>query len=324
MATDTAESRSEPAGTEIESTQAAELEVPSSEVESAAGATANAPDGALIAAGEAVDISYEVNSIQLVYFLRLTDLITCDFDEDGWLDVLVLSSRVSTGYGYEGFGNGTFSEGPSFDLPFRPAAAVSLGRGNSGVEGAFLVSASGIVSAFFPLTSEDSSLRGQADSFSVFRVEKPDGMKFAVHEAAGESVQLYQVSDTAVADLGQRVASECSGPAEWYAALATWIEEDNGQLQFPLPPAGTEKTTQLADLNSDGIIDLVYWEAGKLILSLSQSGEALAKTLDLPCTGKPAVIRIADVDSNGLPDLLVLEDATGVLDVYLCTATVES
>jgi len=252
-------------------------------------------------------------------FIRFTDFVPCDYNQDGVIDILALSSRMSTGYGFAGTGNGLFIEGPSFDLPFRPAAAVPLGTSDKEINGLFLVSSVGTVSIFYPLMDKDQVMTPKSSSFSVFRVETKDGPVFAVYGKGKTSVRLYSLKDGGLQDKGERPISRSESLITWYGKITSWQLSDD-QEPFPLPPLGMEKLARIADLNGDAIPDLVCYDSGQIVYRLSQGGKALMEEKSASCPAKPASLRIADVDGNGLPDVLALISPSGTLEVYLTEA----
>lgn len=272
-----------------------------------------AEEGSLLATARKIAFTRAV--VELLKFVRLTDFVPCDYNQDGVLDVLALNSRLSTGYGFSGIGNGVFIEGPSFDLPFRPAAAVPVADSGNAVNGLFLVSAAGTVSIFYPLLEDDPSMTAKASSFSVFRVDTVDGSVFVVHGEDEISVSIYLLINGGLQDKGECPASHTSDVTDWYNGITTW-DSLNEQEPFPLPPTGMEKTARIEDLNSDNIPDLIYYDSGKVVYLLSRDGEALMEEQTVPCYSKPAALRLGDVDGNGFLDVLALMPS-GTLEVYL-------
>ena len=269
-----------------------------------------------VARAAAHSIAVRQTAVELVRFIPFTDLVPCDYNQDGVLDVIVLNSKVSDGYGMTGIGNGLFAQGPCFDLPFRPAGAVSLGSGPEERNGIFLISSAGSVSLFFPLIVEVSQETAPATTFAVLRVDTGSGPLFVVCEAGKPQVHLYGAEGLTVKDLGARASSRVASAADWYGRLVAWQPTSEG-VAFPLPPEGTERTTCVADVNGDGIPDLVYYETGKIVWKLSLDGAPLAVEKTAPCPTRPTVVRVADVDGNGLGDVLALMGTSGVLEVYL-------
>jgi len=261
------------------------------------------------------EIAFTRAAVDLLKFVRLTDFVPCDYNQDGVVDVLALNSRLSTGYGYSGIGNGVFTEGPSFDLPFRPAAATPLGDSGNATNGLFLVSAAGTVSIFYPLLEDDPSMTAKASSFSVFRVDTVGGPVFVVHGDGKSSVHVYLLINGGLQDKGEYSAWRTSVITDWYNGITTWDSLDE-QEPFPLPPTGMEKTARIGDLNDDFIPDLVYYDSGKVIYLLSRDGEALIEEQTVSCYSKPAALRLADVDGNDFLDVLALM-TSGTLEVYL-------
>ena len=262
------------------------------------------------------DVAISQSTVDLLKFVRFTDFVPCDYNKDGIVDILALNSRLSTGYGFCGIGNGLFKEGPSLDLPFRPSAATSLGDSSGMVNGLFLVSSVGTVSLFYPLLDDDPSMVSKTSAFSVFRVDTADGPIFAVHGEDGTSVRIYLLVGGGLEDTGTCSALRTSGIMVWYNKVTTWDSLDT-QLPFPLPPVGMEKTACIADLNGDAISDLIYYNSGMIVYMLSRDGEALTEEQTIPCHTKPVALQIADVDGNGFPDVLALITSSGTVEVYL-------
>ena len=262
------------------------------------------------------DVSMSQSTVDLLKFVRFTDFVPCDYNKDGILDILALNSRLSTGYGFCGVGNGLFIEGPSFDLPFRPAAAASLGDSGNAINGLFLVSSSGTVSLFYPLLDDDPSMASNAAHFSVFRVDTGSGPVFAVHGEDEASVRVYSFVGGGLQDRGGHNAGCTDQVTDWYSQITTW-DPANTQTDFPLPPSGMEKTARIADLNGDNIPDLTYYDSAKIVYLLSRDGKALAEEQAVTCHAKPVALRITDVDGNGFPDVLALIGASGTVEVYL-------
>lgn len=262
------------------------------------------------------DITFSQVTVDLLRFVRFTDFIPYDYNDDGIVDILALTSRLSTGYGFSGIGNGLFTEGPSFDLPFRPVAAVPLGISDNMMNGLFLVSATGTVSLFYPCKeSNPSTTSGTVASF-IFRVDTVDGPVFAVHGEDETSVRIYLLVNGELQDKGEYPALRTRDLIDWYNRIMTWSSPDD-QEPFPLPPVGMERTARIADLNSDLIPDLIYYNSGKIVFLLSWEGEPLVKEQTVPFHTRPVAVRIADVDNNGFPDVLALIGQSGTLEVYL-------
>ena len=275
-----------------------------------------APNTGATAAVTASDVTMSQSTVDLLKFVRFTDFVPCDYNKDGIVDILALNSRLSTGYGFCGIGNGLFKEGPSFDLPFRPAAAASLGDSSDMINGLFLVSSVGTVSLFYPLLDDDPTMTSKAAQFFVFRVDTADGPVFAVHGKEKSSVHVYSFVSGGLQDGGEHGAAIAENITDWYRQITTWDGHDT-QATFPLPPSGMEKTARIADLNGDNIPDLVYFDAASITYLLSRDGKALAEKQTVPCNMKPVALRIADVDGNGFPDVLALIGSSGTVEIYV-------
>ena len=320
-ATQGVEQGPEPATTE--STSPTELEelVSEPEEEPATEPVVAATEEATLAAeaasspAAAREITLEQCSNDLLKFVRFSDFLPCDYNADDIIDILALNSRVSTGYGYRGIGNGMFTEGPSFDLPFRPAAAVHLGPSCGSPNGLLLVSTEGTVSIFYPVIDEDPSMLTETSPLFVFRVDTAEGPLYLVYGEDEGVAHVYGLQNGGLADKGVIPVSRTSSNIDWYNEITSW-ELSEQRIPFPLPPEGMEKITRIGDLNVDAIPDLITYASGNLSLLLSHDGEALAKEQTVPCHAKPTAIRLADVDGNRLLDVLALMPS-GTLEVYL-------
>jgi len=264
------------------------------------------------------EITLEQCSNDLLKFVRFSDFLPCDYNADDIIDILALNSRVSTGYGYRGIGNGMFTEGPSFDLPFRPAAAVHLGPSCGSPNGVLLVSTEGTVSIFYPVIDEDPSILSETSPLFVLRVDTAEGPLYIVYGKDEEGAHVYGLQNGGLVDKGEVPVTRTSSNNDWYNEITDWDLTEQ-RIPFPLPPEGMEKITRIDDLNDDAIPDLITYASGNLSLLLSHDGEALAKEQTVPCHTKPTAIRLADVDGNGLLDVLALMPS-GTLEVYLVTS----
>jgi len=264
------------------------------------------------------EITFDQCTVDLLKFVRFTDFVPCDYNADDIIDILALNGRVSTGYGYRGIGNGIFTEGPSFDLPFRPAAAVHLGPSCGSPNGLLLVSTEGTVSIFYPVIDEDPSILSEASPLFVFRVDTAEGPLYLVYGKDEGGAHVYGLQDGGLVDKGEVPVTRTSSNIDWYTEITVWQLTEE-RVPFPLPPEGIEKITRIGDLNDDAIPDLITYASGNLSLLLSHDGKALAKEQIVPCQTKPTAIRLADVDGNGLLDVLALMPS-GTLEVYLVTS----
>lgn len=261
---------------------------------------------------DACAIAFATTTTQLVRFIQLQDFVPCDFNEDGIVDILVFNPRISTGYGFQGIGNGLFEEGPSFDLPFRPVACASIGDPLE--NNVVLLSKEGSLSVFHPLVSSDPptgfidvplSIRALGDEFAA---------RFAVIDEENLVCEVYELIGSGVLKLGDYSVERAESESDWYATVLGW-EADHERV--PGLPFSSSKM-RISDFNCDGIADLVMSNNRELTVLLSSRNEALVSARKVQIAGNPVSIRIADVDANGLPDILILHES-GVLE----TITVE-
>jgi len=246
-------------------------------------------------------------STSLARFLRFTDFVPCDYNEDGVVDILALSKQLSTAFVYEGASNGIFTEGVSLDLPFRPACSLAL-PWEIGVSGTvFLVSGTGLVSLFVPIQGrEDSGITSIIRSARVLGVENEMATVSVVDAAAQEAI-LYQVSASGVLEIDRVSIREIADPFEWYLEFADWQREGNAPL--PVLSPDLERTTVLADLQGDSNLELVLYENPNLNVYSFEHGEA-TRIGSVACPSQPEVVRVVDVNQDGICDLLLLQEGT--------------
>lgn len=82
-----------------------------------------------------------------------------------------------------------------------------------------------------------------------------------------------------------------------------WLKQSDG-----LPGAGPHQATIMADMNRDGLQDVVAFGSAELEVYLGDGGTswALAATAIVPEPGSYAAMTVGDIDVNGHPDIAVL------------------
>jgi len=305
---------------EIAEAAVIEQPLPQPAVEDAAASQQNGTDGASAAsaidplpldvpvARNACDIVFSSTVVGLARFARLHDFVPCDFNEDGIVDILAFNHRISTGYGFQGIGNGLFEEGPSFDLPFRPAACAAIG--NPLANNIILLSREGTLSVFHPLVSTDPptglidvplSIRPLGDEFAA---------RFAVIDEENLVCEVYEFIGSGVLKLGDYSVQRAENGIDWLGSILEWRTDYESVPGLPL---AASSELRIADFNCDGISDLVLADNYEVTILLSADDLPLALERRYPIAGRPLSIRVADIDSNGLPDILLLHE-TGVLE----------
>jgi hypothetical protein len=95
----------------------------------------------------------------------------------------------------------------------------------------------------------------------------------------------------------------------WNAATEDWSDLTGG-----LPAVYDFQVTQLEDMNSDGLLDVVAFgnRIGAVFVGDGAGNWALAATFQTPGPGDYEAFRIADADHNGYPDIAVLSDQGGI------------
>jgi len=100
------------------------------------------------------------------------------------------------------------------------------------------------------------------------------------------------------------------------ASVALSSEGQVGGLQLPFPIGGGVTTAVLADVNRDGILDLVLGrdaDSGVVTVLLGDGAGGFGPGTDAQSFGVPISIAVGDVNRDGLPDLVVATgDITGV------------
>jgi hypothetical protein len=262
----------------------------------------------------ACDIVFATTTVELVRFIKLQDFVPCDFNEDGIVDILAFNPRISTGYGFQGIGNGLFEEGPSFDLPFRPSACAAIGDPLE--NHVILLSREGSLSVFHPLVSSDPptglidvplSIRPLGDEFST---------RFAVIDKENLVCEVYELIGSGVLKLGDYPVESAVAGNDWFEGILEW---KTGLEYVPGLPLSQSQEMRIADFNCDGIPDLASVVGHEIVVSLSADRQSLMIEKRVQITGNPQSIRIADIDTNGLPDILVLY-GTGILEIITVRA----
>jgi len=252
---------------------------------------------------------------ELLRFVQLNDVVPCDFDQDGVIDLLALNHRVSTGYGFEGVGNGLFYAGSEFDLPFRPAAAACIGDPLD--NNLVLVSTEGSIALFHPLVSSDPPMRIVKSPMQILALGGDEfSNTIAVVSDEFDVAEAYQLTGGGLTLLGEYEVDSASTIEEWYETVLGWTEAEEA---IPLPPVQHRRRIRAADLNCDGIPDVVTLESRQLVCHLSGGGEPLQTTLRVPFGIDPVALKVCDVDGNGLVDVLLLGSA-GTLESVLFDA----
>jgi len=264
---------------------------------------------------EACSIATSTVQSELLRFIQLNDVVPCDFDQDGVVDLLALNHRVSTGYGFEGIGNGLFVDGPSFDLPFRPAAAACVGDPLD--NNLALVSTEGSIALFHPLVSSDLPTRIVKSPMQIVTLGGDEfSNTIAVVSEEFDVAEAYRLTGGGLTLLGEYKVNSASTIEEWYETVLGWTEADEA---IPLPPLQHQRRIRAADLNCDGIPDVISIEAQQLVCHLSDDGKPLQTSLHVPLGIDPVVLKVCDVDGNGLIDILLLGSA-GTLESVLFDA----
>jgi len=246
----------------------------------------------------------------LVDFVRIDDFVPCDFNGDGVVDILALNRRISDGFGYVGAGNGLFVEGPSFDLPFWPAATIVLG---SAVDnGIVLANAESAVSFLSPALFAASVQPARPASMSLMRLgAEGTAAPLALIVEGRDRVQVFAAEGASLAPLGEYAVSLATDALDWFRQLREWSP---GTATIPVLPESGRALSAAADMNNDGDAELVYCEGEELHVMRDSAGGVLSvATAQLAAA---VALRLVDIDKNGYLDAVVLLK-TNVLEVCL-------
>ena len=305
----------------IASTQSSpELEPPTSQDGEVGGAqttsTTNpvAPVNPLAAAS--CDVSFSKTSSELLTFVKLDEIVPCDLNQDGVIDLLAINHRLSTGYGFIGVGNGLFAEGPYLDLPFRPAAAAAAGSPLDNT--VLLVSSEGTIALFHPLLTQDPPTQVRAPEIDIVRLGaacSPAPLAIVGGHGTSGKAEVYEITATSLRLLGEFATARAISLVEWFEGVRAWTAT---QDSIPIPPNGASQLVALADMNCDRVLDLVSCNvSGIVTLLLSDGTEVLSAERPVTQGGHEYIdLRLSDVDGNGLMDILLL-DSSGRVDVLL-------
>jgi len=240
---------------------------------------------------------------QLLRFIRLQDIVLCDFDEDGNADILAINQRISTGYGFQGLGNGIFLEGPSFDLPFLPTAVASIGNPlNNDI---VLTTSGGSIALFHPLVSSYPPSE-PSTSIQIIPIGGDDfSTTFSVVKEETGSAEVYALSNGCTNWVGEYELMRMPDVKTWYDEVLSW---QRGAEAVPLPPLEFDRKIRIADFNGDAIMDVVFAGGRLLTFWLSDGPLPLATSSFVNLSIDAQTFRLADVDGNGQTDVVVLSD----------------
>lgn len=119
----------------------------------------------------------------------------------------------------------------------------------------------------------------------------------------------------AIADDVPDVVVHMEGPVELWAARGDGL----GNWSDPQVYTGTYvRAMDIADLDADGILDLVYVGASNLEVRRGTASETFPSA-ELYGTNIGSVVRVADVDADGTPDILTADYGSDSLQIYLGT-----
>ena len=268
---------------------------------------------------EPCDITYEVTSSRLLAFVRLDEVVPCDLNQDGIVDLLALNHRLSTGYGFIGIGNGLFTEGPSLDLPFRPAAGAVAG--NPCDNAILLVSSVGTIALFHPVFAQDPPSHVVSPEIDILRLGAASSdapLAVLDRDSASDAAEVYSVTPSSLNLLGTFSVNRIPSLRDWFDAVRSWSALE---ISVPVLSSPDCQSIALANLNCDGIVDAVSLSRlGAVSIHLSDGLEALATQQTILQMGVRFLdLRLADFNNDGLVDIVLL-DASGDVTVLLANS----
>ena len=236
-----------------------------------------------------------------------TDIAVGDLNGDGVPDIVVADYPVSL-----------FLQNPSARGSFAApvglyaggAATVELGDLNGdGLLDVVLVDAAGVKVLFHGADPLQATFGAPVSVYT----QTPNA-----YIQGGNLIAVGDVDGDGLADL---VVAD-PGPSDGSAPTVNVLRNDPAHpgtflapLTYALPAYANEFTIKIADLNGDGLPDIVVGGDGVLTVFLQQAGHTFAAGVQYPLTnGDDAFqIEVVDVNGDGLPDLVTTAGPTSTL-----------
>jgi FG-GAP-like repeat len=238
---------------------------------------------------------------------KIDAVAVTDINGDGKLDLITANSGSNTLSILLGNGNGTFGGALTFAVGAGPdSLAVADFNGDGLPDVVDTNSGGGTVSVLLntPPIPVGIPLSFQSPTQIVTNVARNE--QVAVADLNGDGIP-----DVVTTNYTATVFNSYTD-----VGVAVMLGNGNGTYAQQVYPVGTKPTAvALADLNGDGILDMVVsskYNGDVVVLMGNGNGTFQAAGAQLNAGLKPSSVKIADVNGDGIPDIVVA-DADGTL-----------
>lgn len=236
-----------------------------------------------------------------------------DFNGDGKLDLVVAAQSLPQFFLFLGNGDGTFQSATSFAGP-SSILLTDVVSGDFNHDGKLDVAATGSNGS----TQSVDLLLGNGDG--TFQA----AVSFNVGTASSNSIVAGDLNGDGILDL-------VLGSAFWTpnSVITVLFGVGDGTFQLPvtysIPGSGTGLSLALADMNSDGKLDVVAGissavTGGVAILLNQGNGVLISPVVYSPNLSFVTSIAVADFNADGNPDVAVTESLLQTVQVFLGNA----
>ena len=212
-----------------------------------------------------------------------------DFNADGWLDVASVAFGYDDGiHAYLNNRDGSWTRSFGF---IGGNSTMDIGSGDINNDGA--------VDLITAHQSGSVWINNGQGAFTKADANLPAGGNLGRRGPSTADVDLDGRDDFAY-------ATNSGGASVWRSLPGGTWQNFSGTL----PTSGTIEETHLADMNADGVIDLVTFGEGqgRVWLGDAAGNWTSAAAFSTPSPGDYAALTVADADHNGRPDIAILSD----------------